>query len=773
MSVNSRKNSAVIVCTANELSAKGNKIDITFPFGEMAHNIGVYARVKVQQKTKRVELVLGTDYYIKHSYDPEKGIYGIVEINLSSANFSISALKNICVYRKIENYQNLDFDVHMTYQGLAGSAVDKLTLMAQDEQLSRDYNIHAPYDDKAPNMELPPVEERKNKFVRFDDDGNVILNDILEGKYIKITEELGGIKIHYLCDHNDRQRIIEEIKSLLVSLEALPEKLQGTLRGENGIHIERKDGKVIISYNSKVQTFAATAFTGTNPEIASFTAATTTFADTNQEVSTFDTVTTTDEDATDIALQAGIAIINAILPKIASLKRGIEILNEGISGSELIAISNSVAEDASDVVPFLMENTEMMRLRMVKMDFSSIIDNPEIPLDIKEQLIELRDARLENEMVYSDLFIKDFTNNVSTRGNIKISQSPDGSIILSSPHIVPGEGIGVFRGLSGSNTEEDLIITTMFKEGDGVKFEKRIDEETQEEYIYINNALKAGKGVDIVGDRILANVDGETIGFVKPRPVDKLNINQTELKLSIARSKLASSVCGDYAIFAGGKYFVSPEVGISGSDSVDVYKIMDDAVTKVTDVSNLSIGRYGLAGAAIKDYVIFAGGNLGAIGDDSDSNAVDVYRLNNEGTGLEKVAIKDSIELSVARSNLAAATVGDYILFAGGNLGAIGDDSDSNAVDVYRLNNEGTGLEKVAIEDSIKLSVARSNLAAATVGDYILFAGGDNGDSTIDVFKINSDGGLTLSQTLNLSIGRGQLSATSMGGLRIIWRWSW
>ena len=116
----------------------------------------------------------------------------------------------------------------------------------------------------------------------------------------------------------------------------------------------------------------------------------------------------------------------------------------------------------------------------------------------------------------------------------------------------------------------------------------------------------------------------------------------------------------------------------------------------------LSVARNNLAGASVGDYALFAGGYNGS----SVLNVVDAYN-----TSLTR---STPTSLSAARSSLAGASVGAYALFAGGDGGGA-------VVDAYN-----TSLTR---STPTALSVARNNLAGASVGDYALFAGG------------NSDGG--------------------------------
>ena len=79
-------------------------------------------------------------------------------------------------------------------------------------------------------------------------------------------------------------------------------------------------------------------------------------------------------------------------------------------------------------------------------------------------------------------------------------------------------------------------------------------------------------------------------------------------------------------------------------------------------------------------------------------------------------------QLSEARFGLAAASAGNFAVFAGGTmpLGTLFIPVMSDAVDLY--NNE-TGVWSTA-----QLSVARASLAAASVRNFVIFAGGLAGE---------------------------------------------
>ncbi len=97
--------------------------------------------------------------------------------------------------------------------------------------------------------------------------------------------------------------------------------------------------------------------------------------------------------------------------------------------------------------------------------------------------------------------------------------------------------------------------------------------------------------------------------------------------------------------FAGGY----SEDGLSAR--VDIYNVNTG---NWEPTQGLSQGRYGLASAAIGDYVVFGGG----FGKNGASDVVDIYNVRTKQWTTAK--------LSVARKYLVAAAAGNKLLFAGG-----------------------------------------------------------------------------------------------------------
>lgn len=221
---------------------------------------------------------------------------------------------------------------------------------------------------------------------------------------------------------------------------------------------------------------------------------------------------------------------------------------------------------------------------------------------------------------------------------------------------------------------------------------------------------------------------------------DQTLTRTTPTSLSQAREYLAATSNGSYALFGGGDYFSSYR-----SSVVDAY---DTSLTRTTPTS-LSQARYRLAATSVGNYALFGGGS-----GSSYSSVVDAYDTNLTRT--------TPTALSLERRNLAATTVGDYALFGGGEKDGIA----SSVVDAY-----DTSLTRTT---PTALSLERCNLAAASVAPeggsnpqsgYALFGGGYYYDSgytypaVVDAYNTS----LTRTTPTALSEGREFLVGTNVG----------
>ena len=229
-------------------------------------------------------------------------------------------------------------------------------------------------------------------------------------------------------------------------------------------------------------------------------------------------------------------------------------------------------------------------------------------------------------------------------------------------------------------------------------------------------------------------VDGDTLSAVTDHG----------LALSEARRYPAAASCGNYILFAGGWEFF---------DTVDVFHVTASGVEAVTGHGlSLSEARAELAAARVGNYIVFGGG-----WNDSFSAVVDVFKV--DGDTLSAVT-DHGLALSEARRYPAAASCGNYILFAGGW-------EFFDTVDVFHVT--ASGVEAVT-GHGLSLSEARAELAAARVGNYIVFGGGWNDYSspeyfdTVDVFHVTANGiEAVTNHGLSLSAPRGGLAAATIG----------
>ena len=154
---------------------------------------------------------------------------------------------------------------------------------------------------------------------------------------------------------------------------------------------------------------------------------------------------------------------------------------------------------------------------------------------------------------------------------------------------------------------------------------------------------------------------------------------------------------------------------------------------KATDLSKV---RANLAATSVGDYALFAGGTDGSY----HRTTVDSYT--------SALVIGTPKALSKSRKQLAATSVGDYALFGGGS-----DNGKLAIVDTYT-----STLTKGTTTD---LSVARQNLAATSIGGYALFGGGNGSSASAVVDTYAST--LTKGTANNLSVARDWITATSVG----------
>lgn len=236
-------------------------------------------------------------------------------------------------------------------------------------------------------------------------------------------------------------------------------------------------------------------------------------------------------------------------------------------------------------------------------------------------------------------------------------------------------------------------------------------------------------------------VNGKAQYIMKPPGVIKYGGSIADLQTG--RGHFASTTLGSHAIFAGG---IRSAVG-SYCAHADAYS---DSLVRTT-LDNLSVARYGLAGANAGNYALFAGGYGSKTNNKYQYATVDTY-----DTSLSRGT---ATNLSYEKYLLTGVSLGEYAIFAGGN--AYGPDPDDeelmdevgeNAVDAY---NSSLTLTKLAILQNPKMY-----LSSASTGNYALIAGGQKITSnsalaTVDAYSADLTKTIApdLSQARYLSAG--------------------
>lgn len=220
---------------------------------------------------------------------------------------------------------------------------------------------------------------------------------------------------------------------------------------------------------------------------------------------------------------------------------------------------------------------------------------------------------------------------------------------------------------------------------------------------------------------------------------------KTSLSLSEAARRPASANIGDYLIFAGGNVAEN----YSEAPSSQTTAITSQLVT--TSIGDLSYsGAYGLAGASVGNYAVFAGGQEG-------------YR--NSGDYLTTVITYNSELVRGTASNLSRAvgkisgteTV-NHALFAGA-LRSYGG-SPTNVVNVY---------DKDLVRTTpVALSSARDSVGSGSLnGEFAMFAGGSPSSgysADVDVFDVD----LLRTNPSALSVARSLCNVAEVGEYLIV-----
>lgn len=283
--------------------------------------------------------------------------------------------------------------------------------------------------------------------------------------------------------------------------------------------------------------------------------------------------------------------------------------------------------------------------------------------------------------------------------------------------------------------------------------------------------------------------------------------------LSVARSGLAATTVGNYALFAGGSvgYWGTSDASATGFVTVDAYSTN---LTKTTAPS-MGVKRSGLTATTVGNYALFAGGQYNSGSSTYYNYTVDVYdntltKMSSLSLGYTSVDTSTSPPTSYhhvcAGTGMSSTTVADVALFSRGSHCASTDVMDSNIYSVtstlvssqlgaafsrYNASATTAGMHAVfyggatssksatVIHADLTSTTATigsntfnlNNNAAATAGDFAVFAGGEGSFSTSGsvkypyVYALSAS--LVASTLSDLSAPKARLSATTVGSLAI------
>lgn len=283
--------------------------------------------------------------------------------------------------------------------------------------------------------------------------------------------------------------------------------------------------------------------------------------------------------------------------------------------------------------------------------------------------------------------------------------------------------------------------------------------------------------------------------------------------LSIARSGLAATTVGNYALFAGGAvgYFGVSDASATGFETVDAYSAN---LTKTTAPS-LGVKRSGLTATTVGNYALFAGGEYSSGGSNYYNNSIDVYdntltKMSLLSLGYTTVDTSTSPPTShrhvCAGDGMSSTTIADVALFSRGFICSSSQTMDDNIYSVtstlvssrlaasfgrYYASATTAGTHAVfyggstasnsatvinADQTSTTATIGSNrykfyNNAATSVGDFAIFAGGEDNHLTSGsakypyVYALSAS--LVTSALSNLSTSKASLSATTVGELAI------
>jgi hypothetical protein len=234
---------------------------------------------------------------------------------------------------------------------------------------------------------------------------------------------------------------------------------------------------------------------------------------------------------------------------------------------------------------------------------------------------------------------------------------------------------------------------------------------------------------------------------------ENFNIKKIEDPLNIVvtqRSDISIGAIDNSVFFAGGY------TG-SASNTINIYNIS----TKTLVSKTLAVARYQLACCGLNGVIVFAGGNRGtSYTTPIPTDKIEAFDSNGN------IVSTNNLNLSIARSSLAAAPAGNRIIFAGGNISNTSVPSPTRQGD-YGIANSESDFNTYPINDLLR--TARYSLEGVGIGNYAYFIGGRINNNTVtgNIDIIYGDDSTIENRTPisipSLNIARSEFAAVAVG----------
>ena len=679
MTVNKQQYRATV--TYNPVS--DHVYQVPFRFLEEGAYLKVYLRLK---DGSMKPLKLDTDYTVTNS-PGHNNMWGKVKL------IDPMLFRTVTISRAIPNSQEKIFTSHTILATNLERALDKLTMLAQDNEF-KEMVIHAPDDDVltmadgSSMLQLPSAVDRANKYAMFGQVGQIEtgFDEISNSLRQPAGEAADSSFVLPLADER-AGKIIAFDDAGHVAMEPIDEYFNRDLEYVDNI----KAGENINISNDRVISATYKGGFGIEIDNRTSTISSTLKADGKTIV--------VDEDTGEIR---------------GNYQDGTSVHIDGNIINNTVAYGGYQTYNASLLVNGWESSGEGGGLMNLSLNANVTTEGTQIPM------------LLCAETVGNFVIAAGGVTGTDGFGNVKSTAALDSVTLLEV------DRTGVLRIYPRSTS---VTANTMDRANHNFTLSQRrgdMASVTLGPYVIFAGGNGSGSG---------SGNDRDNIDIFRLRPDGRaIEKYEHEFKLSEPKCRFAATVLGRFAIFAGGYRSTS---GANERDSVDVFYLEDDnSLTKVPYNKDATLGdsepvpfaspyehnlvlgqaRSDLGAATVATssdmgYAIFAGGGPGT---SKNSSHVDIFSLNTSGSF--PVIRKDSrsLSLATARSHMGCVSAKGFCAFVGGHTFS-GSNSAVTTIDIYEINSDG---ELAVVNHGLSLEKAIGRITGSWVNGKAIFFGG-------------------------------------------------